>query len=162
GYGYATLLCARFSPRLQGRMHLCVLAASAATIGVLTVLWGSPILPAWAGGLHGGANPLLGNAFVLWVAVGLPPPFSSPPPTSPLLQRWWSSSGTTPSRLYALSNLGSMLGLLTYPLLVERLLTLSSQAWVWAMGYAAFLSAAAVCAAWQMRSGEKPIRSVVR
>ena len=160
GYGYATLLCARFSPRLQGRMHLCVLAASAATIGVLTVLWGSPILPAWAGGLHGGANPVWEIALLLTIAVGLPSVLLSS--TSPLLQRWWSSSGTSPYRLYALSNLGSMLGLLTYPLLVERLLTLSSQAWVWAMGYAAFLFAATVCAVWQMRSGEKPIRSVVR
>jgi hypothetical protein len=160
GYAYAALLCARFSPKLQGRIHLSLLAASAAMIVLLTVLWRSPILPAWAPGLPGGTNPIWQIALLLTSAVGLPCALLSS--TSPLLQKWWSSSGATPYRWYALSNLGSMLGLLTYPLVVERVLTLSPQAWVWTAGYAAFLSAAGVCGVWQMRSVEKPIPVVAR
>jgi hypothetical protein len=72
----------------------------------------------------------------------------------------------SPYRLYALSNLGSMLGLLTYPLLVERTLTLSQQAWVWDIGYAVFLLVAAKSAfthmgrsaALEARLEEKPAR----
>ena len=43
-----------------------------------------------------------------------------------------------PYRLFALSNAGSMAGLLTYPILVEPYLTNRAQAWMWSTAYAAF------------------------
>jgi len=60
--------------------------------------------------------------------------------TAPLLQSWFSRtrSGVSPYRLYSLSNLGSLLALLSYPFLVERALSLSRQAVIWSWAYAAF------------------------
>jgi len=58
----------------------------------------------------------------------------------PLLQAWFSARepGRSPYRLYALSNLGSLLGLLTYPFLIEILVPLRGQALIWSIGYALF------------------------
>jgi len=44
-----------------------------------------------------------------------------------------------------------MLGLLTYPVIIERYLSLSVQAWVWTAGYTVFLITAGICAWLRMR-----------
>jgi len=73
--------------------------------------------------------------------------------TGPLMQAWYARSSlyatsrVQPYRLYALSNLASMLGLLTYPVLVEPLLDLRPQALVWSTGYAVFVAACLATAA---------------
>jgi len=83
---------------------------------------------------------------LLSVSVGLP--FFLLTTTSPLLQAWFTQAhpGESPYRLYALSNLGSLLGLLTYPLLFEPRLSLRNQGRVWAAGYLLYVLAGVVCA----------------
>jgi hypothetical protein len=72
--------------------------------------------------------------------------------TAPTTQEWFTRSGTerSPYRLYALSNLGSLLGLLTYPFLVERYFDATTQARLWSGAFALFALIAASCA-WNVR-----------
>ena len=154
GYSYAALLCAKFDFRRQGRIHLSLLAVSAILIAVLAYAWRSPIFPAFSSSFRPSANPVWQILLLLVCAVGLPTVVLSA--TSPLMQRWFSAghAETVPYRLYALSNLGSMLGLLSYPFFIERFLRLSTQAWIWSSLYAVFLIMAAVCAWLQVRRQE--------
>ena len=86
----------------------------------------------------GRRRPASPNPGLLTATVGLP--YFLLASTSPLLQSWYSRSngGAMPYRFFALSNAGSMLGLLTYPVLVEPYLTSGQQAWMWSISYVAF------------------------
>ena len=135
GYSYSHILASRFSPGRQARIHLLL---SLLTLGIMAILgfrWGSPVLAgeSWKPALDSG--PVFGILFLLVVSIGLP--FLLLSSTSPLLQRWfsWRYSELSPYRLYAVSNLGSLLGLLSYPFLVESSLTLEVQGWVWVVIY---------------------------
>lgn len=145
GYAYAHALVTWLSPRAQGRTHMVLLGLS------LLLL---PITPssAWRGGLDG--NPTLHILLLLARTVGAPYLLISA--TGPLLQGWFSrtSPGRSPYRLYALSNLGSLLALIAYPVLVEPSLRLRPQTLWWTLGYVLF---AACCAtvAWRV-SGLAP------
>ena len=79
---------------------------------------------------------------LLAVSTGLP--FFALAATAPLLQAWlWASgqaAGGDPYRLYAASNLGSLLALVGYPLLLEPLFGLRGQSWLWSAGYLVFLA----------------------
>ena len=70
--------------------------------------------------------------------------------TSPLLQRWFAETHhpqhDDPYVLYVSSNLGSLAGLIGYPLLVEPALTIETQNRFWAWGYAALTCLALACA----------------
>jgi hypothetical protein len=132
GYGYAHWLASRWTLRRQALLHL-----SLACITILTVLWFSIFpSPAW--------KPLVGQSPValilglLLVSIGAPYLLLSS--TSPLLQSWLSLArpGSSPYRLYALSNLGSLLAILGYPFLIEPSISLSHQATIWSWVYAAF------------------------
>src|ERR671920_1854960 len=83
------------------------------------------------------SNPLLWLLGLLAVAIGLP--FFAISATNPLIQRWLADTDHPAARdpyfLYRASNLGSVIGLLGYPLLVERELTLASQGLWWSVGY---------------------------
>ena len=96
------------------------------------------------------SDPTLRILLLLGATVGLPYTLLSA--TSPLLQAWYvrTHKAAIPYRLFALSNFGSMLALLSYPTLVEPRLTLHRQAVVWSWGFAVF---AIACAAGRM---EKP------
>jgi spermidine synthase len=76
---------------------------------------------------------------LLSVTVGLPYFVASA--TSSLVQAWYARthSGVVPYRLFALSNLASMLALVTYPVLVEPALTTRLQANLWSIGYGCFV-----------------------
>ncbi|MSU34305.1 MAG: hypothetical protein EXS36_04205 [Pedosphaera sp.] len=68
--------------------------------------------------------------------------------TSPLLQKWFSlihPASPRPYRLYVLSNMGSLLALVTYPFLFEALLTRKTEAGLWAVGFGAYAVLAVVC-----------------
>ncbi|HEY4089798.1 MAG TPA: hypothetical protein VGM43_27935, partial [Bryobacteraceae bacterium] len=99
-----------------------------------------PIIPSVRWKPAGGEDPLLGILGLLTVTVGLPYFLLSA--TSPLLQSWYSraNGGAMPYRFFALSNLGSMAGLLTYPLLVEPYVTNGHQAWMWSIGFVLFMA----------------------
>src|SRR5262249_2282896 len=92
------------------------------------------------------ADPSLAILQFLAIAVGLP--FLILSTTSPLLQSWFSKKfpGVSPYRLYALSNTGSLLGLLSYPFFFEPVFRLQSQAWIWAWAYALYALMYAGCA----------------
>src|SRR5690606_7802002 len=66
----------------------------------------------------------------------------------PLLQSWFAQAHPerSPYRLYALSNLGSLAGLLAFPFVVEPGLGLQMQAWTWSFAYVAFLVLTLACA----------------
>jgi spermidine synthase len=129
GYAYAHWLNGQPGAR-QTFIHSGMLAISFLSL---------PIVPAMRWKPAGGADPLLGILGLLTATVGLPYFLLSS--TSPLLQSWYSraNGGAMPWRFFALSNLGSMLGLLTYPVLVEPNLTNRQQAWMWSGSYIAFV-----------------------
>jgi hypothetical protein len=138
GYSYGHVLGNAKSWRVQGRVHAALLLASLGLLGVLWVKWGSPLTPGGEWRPQPNDNPVTKILELLAVTVALP--FFLLSTTGPLLQRWLSVSGgkRSPYRLYALSNAGSLLGLLSYPFLIEWSLTLKHQAWVWSCGYVAF------------------------
>jgi hypothetical protein len=143
GYSYAHLLC-RLRLGRQLLTHLAVLTVPLALLPFsIPDDWSPP----------GGANPvpyLLG--YLVW-SVGVP--FFVVCTTAPLLQGWFAATmhrqASDPYVLYTASNLGSFLGLLSYPALVEPLLTLHEQARVWAAGYGLLLVliAASALAVWR-------------
>ena len=103
---------------------------------VVTSLCLLPILPSDTWKPTGEeANPTWVILKLLAVCLGLP--FFTLSMNSPLIQTWfYRFSGAQPYRLYALSNAGSLLGLLTYPFVVEPNLGTKSQGYVWAVLYA--------------------------
>jgi SAM-dependent methyltransferase len=129
GYLYAHLLTRRLAPRFQGWLHAGLLAAS---------LLALPILPKDSWKPAGPQHPALHILLVLVLTVGLP--FFLLSATSPLLQAWLAGAGKHSGvyRFYALSNAGSLLGLLGYPTLIEPRLTTLRQGWSWSVAYAAF------------------------
>lgn len=144
GYAYAHALTVRLSRRNQGRAHAGLLLLSLALLAGLALRTGQPLLPppAWRP-LTAGLHPIPALLLLLTGTIGLP--FFLLASTSPLLQRWFSDEHPqSPYRLYALSNLGSLLALCSYPFLVEPLLPLDLQARIWALLY----GLAALLAAW--------------
>jgi len=146
GYGYAHLLIRHLSPRTQRAAHLTVLFVSFWLLVVLEVFWKSPILPSASWKPQNSGYPTWKVIQLLTVSVGLP--FWILSATGPLLQGWFSRAhpGASPYRLYALSNLGSLLALVSYPFLVEPAFSLKMQALVWSWGYITFTVLCAYCA----------------
>ena len=148
GYLYVHWLHETLAPRRQTLVHIALLLASLAALPVAAD-------PSWKETAQ--AHPTLNVLGVLATAVGLPYLLLST--TGPLMQAWYarSFSGVMPYRLYALSNLASMLALLSYPVLVEPFLELRSQAWAWSAGYALFVLACGATAwrSWRAVSGER-------
>ena len=134
GYFYAHLLIRYLPPKRQLQVHLPLLAISLLTL---------PIIPSayWKPSASG--DPTLNILLLLGATVGLPYMLLSS--TSPLLQAWYlrAKKDVIPYRLFALSNFGSMLALLSYPLLIEPRFTLGIQAITWSRAYVLF---ALVCA----------------
>src|SRR5205085_11408702 len=99
-------------------------------------------------------NPAVQILALLAVCIGLP--YFVLSTTGPLLQHWFSRAnpGISPFRLYAMSNLGSMLALLSFPILVEPHLTRPQQATCWGWGLATYAIACGLCAGriWMTRS----------
>lgn len=136
GYAYAAWVM-RGSRRRLG-VHLFLLAASLLILLALATAWKSPITPDAALRPEAADAPLWEIFKILFLSVGLPYFLLST--NSPLIQAWFHQAypQRTAYRLYALSNIGSLLGLVTYPLLVEPLLTLAGQGWLWSGMYSVF------------------------
>ncbi len=149
GYLYAHLLTRLFAPRAQGWLHGSILVVS------LLLL---PILPKDSLKPLGPEHPALHILLVLVLTVGLP--FFLLSSTSPLLQAWLANAttGSGVYRLYALSNAGSLLGLWSYPTLIEPRLSTRWQAWSWSVAYVVFVVACGVMALSQ-RGGSAADRS---
>ncbi len=142
GYLYVHWLHETLAPRRQTLVHIALLLVSLATLPVAAD-------PSWKETAQ--ANPTLNVLGVLATAVGLPYLLLST--TGPLMQAWYARAftGVMPYRLYALSNLASMLALLSYPVLVEPFLALQGQSWAWSAGYALFVLACTATAWWSWR-----------
>lgn len=144
GYAYAHFLAGNPRLRVQGRVHASILLLTLAAFFVLWARWGTPLTPGAQWLPQPGENPVWKILQLLGVTVGFP--FFVLSTTGPLLQSWFSRrhGGQMPYRLYALSNAGSLLGLLSYPFLLEWTLTTKQQARLWSAGFALF---AALCGA---------------
>ena len=125
GYAYAHWL-GRFAARRQALIHLGMFLASAIFLPIGLAAWQPPL----------GTEPGLWVLWLLGASIG--PLFFVVAAQAPLLQRWYALTGEgDPYPLYAASNIGSFAGLISYPLLVEPLLTLKAQSLLWSVGYAA-------------------------
>jgi hypothetical protein len=145
GYFYSHAV-SRLSLRRQSIVHVSLLVVSVGLMVVGCFFWKTPLLPGPSWRPSHGDSPVLGILSLLTVAVGLP--YLCLSTTGPLLQNWFARAhaSESPYRLYALSNVGSLLGLITYPFVFEPNLRLHTQAWLWAAGYLAFSVACIVCA----------------
>ena len=132
GYAYSDWTSRRLKPRRQVMLHAVLIAVS---LIHLTVLPG----PSWKP--DGTQDPTLQILMLLSASIGLPYFILST--TGPLVQSWVSRSlpGSKVYRFFSLSNLASLLALVSYPFLIEPRATLAVQAHVWSIGYGAF----AVC-----------------
>jgi hypothetical protein len=135
GYLYAHLLVSYVPPRRQWLVQVPVLLL---TLAVL------PILPAAGWKPTGNHDPTLRILGLLIVTIG--PPFFALSATGPLLQAWYARGPGRPYRFYALSNAASLLGLLSYPLLVEPRVGVHSQAYAWSVAYGVFVALGIVIA----------------
>lgn len=151
GYAYVHWLHVKLSPRAQSLLHGALLLLSLLTLPVVAN-------PAWRGAAQ--ADPGSTILLVLLATVGAPYLLVST--TGPLMQGWYarsfSGSITTvrPYRLYALSNLASMLALLSYPVLVEPFLAVGAQAYLWSAGYVAFVGSCLATTVYAWRRIDAP------
>ena len=144
GYLYSHWIVARLSPRRQSQLHIALLLAS------LLVM---PIAPSDAWKPTGAENPTLRILGLLLASIGLP--YFVLSTTGPLVQAWFARerSGQVPYRLFALSNFGSMLALIAYPLAIEPVLSTRLQSWAWSGLFAAFVAACGLLA-WRGRNSQ--------
>jgi len=130
GYAYAHGLSQVRPVSRQVVIHL--------TLAALALLL-LPITPAASWQPADGANPVGRILVLLTRHVGLP--YLLLAATSPLVQAWFAAAYAerSPYRLYALSNLGSLLGLISYPFVVERLLTTDRQGTLWSAAFGGYV-----------------------
>ena len=149
GYLYAHLLQRVGSMKTQVAIHLALLVAAAL------------FLPLHINGWLGDPDPSAPIGWLLaTLALSVGAPFAVLSATAPLLQAWYARvragypDGQNPYVLYAASNLGSFLALLSYPVLIEPLATLSGQRMGWSGGYVAFMLMVVALAfvVWRRRS----------
>ncbi len=136
GYAYADFTTRRLTPKRQAILHVTLLVLS------LLVL---PITPDVAWKPQGEENPSWRILGLLTLTIGLPYFILST--TSPLLQAWFARRfHIVPYRLFALSNLASLLALLAYPVAVEPWVTTYIQSIAWSVCYALFVALCAYAA----------------
>jgi hypothetical protein len=135
GYLYAHRSTRSLKPKQQATLHIALMALSLALLPILPS-------PTWKPSQPG--DPSLRILLLLTATIGLPYLLLST--TSPLLQAWYVAAkpGAVPYRLFALSNFGSLLALLSYPVFVEPMFTTHGQAYGWSGIYVVFVL---ICAA---------------
>lgn len=147
GYLYAHFSSRYLKPKRQAILHVGLMAISLALL---------PIFPAEYWKPMQAGDPSMRILLLLTVTIGLPYILLST--TSPLLQAWYVAEKpeAVPYRLFALSNLGSLAALFSFPVLVEPWLTSHAQAYGWSAIYAAFVASCSVVAwrTWRSASGE--------
>jgi len=145
GYAYAHYLMRLRSRVIPIAVHLLLLLTALATLPLsIAGGWGEPP----------------GSGYALWllglftVSIGLP--FFALAANNPLLQAWFVRSGhpngPDPYFLYASSNIGSFLALLSYPVLLEPMFTLRTQNLIWTAIYGLLIVLIAACGVLLLRS----------
>jgi len=147
GYAYAHWLTRLSNKRTEAVIHTVLLLAAVATL---------PIAPGEAWKPLGSEEPVTRILLLLGASVGLP--YFLLASTSPLLQAWFARArpGENPYRLFAISNLASLLALVGYPFVVEPFLGGLQQVQVWSWLFAAF---ALACAAMAWMTPRRAIES---
>lgn len=150
GYAYAHFGVNRLGLRRQALIHIAI------------VILPLPLLPialpdGWTPPSQG--TPILWLLLLLTVSLGLPSFAVST--TAPLLQKWFANTGhpagKDPYFLYGASNMGSMLALLAYPVLMEPRLALASQSRFWTVGYLVLATGVSACAVMVLRASRRGI-----
>jgi hypothetical protein len=145
GYAYAHYLMQLKNRMLPVAIHLVLLVIALLTLPLsIAGGWGEP--------------PTSGYAFWLLglfaISIGLP--FFALAANNPLLQAWFvrtgHPNGPDPYFLYASSNIGSFLALLSYPVLLEPMFTLRTQNLIWTAGYGLLIVLIAACGVLLLRS----------
>jgi hypothetical protein len=139
GYTYAHILIRHVAPASTGLVHLGVALAALVALPIgLPEGWSAPPPT---------SEPYLWQLGLFAVAVGLP--FVAVAANAPLLQAWFARSGhphaQDPYFLYAASNLGSLIALLSYPFVLEPALGLTALAGYWTLLYVALVAALGAC-----------------
>jgi SAM-dependent methyltransferase len=149
GYLYAHLTTRFLTTKRQALVHVLLLAVSLALL---------PIRPSLQAMTLGNGDPALAIVGLLSASIGLP--YFMLSATGPLVQAWFGRDnvGVVPYRLFALSNVGSMLGLLSYPLVFEPWLPLHLQTIGWSVGYAVF---SLVCGTLALRGSRTKIKKSI-
>ncbi|MBD1929289.1 fused MFS/spermidine synthase [Trichocoleus sp. FACHB-90] len=152
GYGYSHLTTSWFSVRRQAIIHSILLLVP---LGFLPI----SVAKSWVPPQE--ANPIPWLLALLLFSVGLP--FFVVATSAPLVQKWFADTGhpasSDPYFLYTASNLGSMLGVLSYPILIEPNFSLTQQSWLWAIAYGLLALSTLVCAVFLWRSPEEGDKS---
>jgi SAM-dependent methyltransferase len=135
GYAYAHYL-ARIRPRHQVGVHVVLLGLAALWLPISLIQQVPPET----------TEPAFWVPYFLLASIG--PLFFIVSAQAPLMQRWYAleTSRGDPYPLYAASNLGSFAGLISYPLIVEPLMTLQQQSWLWTGIYGALVLLVIGCA----------------
>jgi len=148
GYLYAHWSTRSLKPRYQAALHVALMAASLALLPILPSPFWKPVQ----------AGDPSGRILLLLAAtIGLPYVLLST--TSPLLQAWYVAAkpGSIPYRLFALSNFGSLLALISYPALFEPSFTTHVQGYGWSAIYAAFVVVCGIVAWTALRSSRQSL-----
>lgn len=139
GYLYAHFLSSKFASHRQIQIHAVVIAISLITLPITLPDNISPPTD---------SDPTFWLMWTLFLAIGLP--FFVVSTLSPLLQKWFAGVGhhtsEDPYYLYAASNAGSMIALLSYPFFIEPNIGLLSQRAFWSVGFGLLCLLVAGCA----------------
>src|SRR5262249_34027980 len=126
GYLYAHLLIRYVPPSAQQWVHAIVFLLSVVAMAVFRM-----------SSRHPARSEAPVRQILLLLAESIGPAYFLLSSSSPLLQAWYAQAneGAVPYRFYALSNIGSMLALLSYPVIVEPYFSTAHQAVGWSIAY---------------------------
>jgi hypothetical protein len=156
GYAFANVVTRRLNSRWQA---LLFVALAVAPLMILPFGFPAGRVPPVE------RNPVTWLLMILTIVVGLP--FFVMSTIAPTLQKWFAGIGhessSDPYFLYAASNVGSMVGLLSYPILIEPRFRLAEQSRLWEYGYGVLVLLFVVCAATQWRAprSQNPSESAI-
>ncbi|MBU6304701.1 MAG: hypothetical protein KGO79_04710, partial [Betaproteobacteria bacterium] len=151
GYAYSDLV-QRFSAKHQSMLHAALLIASLSALPIVAGVHWKPT---------GDEEPLWRILGLLTVTIGLP--YFMLSTTGPLIQSWFAREQVSPAvaqrayRLFALSNFGSLLGLLAYPFAIETWVATQHQAIAWSVLYGVFVVLGLTVAFRSARQARQPL-----
>jgi len=129
GYAYAHASLRVLRPRARTILHVALLAVSVAMLPVIASATWKPT---------GDEEPVLRILLLLGATIGLP--YFMLSSTGPLVQVWYFNAlKRIPYRLFSLSNIGSLLALVLYPVAIEPWVSTRVQAIAWSAAFAAFV-----------------------
>ena len=143
GYAYTDWTTRHMRPRVQVGLHVALAALSLISL---------PIIPDAVWKPAGDEDPVVRILGLLAATIGLPYFLLST--TGPLVQAWFARSfpqGTV-YRLFALSNLASLLALVAYPPLIEPWTPTRTQSVAWSGGYVLFVMLCAAAGFFSLRA----------